>query len=64
VAFSRKYGRLLEITKIKVFNPAIKALINFWDPDYRYFSFENMDLCPTIKEYGMLMEFPKHLHKV
>ena len=35
-AFSRKYGRLLEITKIKVLNPAIKALINFWDLDYRF----------------------------
>jgi len=64
VAFSGKYGRLLEITKIKVLNPSIKALINFWDPDYRCFSFENVDLCPTIEEYGMLMEFPKHLHKV
>eukprot|EP00258_Populus_trichocarpa_P033489 XP_024449508.1 uncharacterized protein LOC112326280 [Populus trichocarpa] len=63
-AFSVKYGRLLEITKIEVLNPAIKALINFWDPDYRCFSFGNVDLCPTVEEYGMLMEFPKHLHKV
>jgi len=63
-AFSMKYGRLLEITKIEVLNPAIKALINFWDPDYRCFSFGNVDLCPTVEEYGMLMEFPKHLHKV
>jgi hypothetical protein len=23
-----------------------------------------MDLCPTIEEYGMLTEFPKHLHRV
>ena len=63
-AFFGKYGRLLEIAKIEVLNPAIKALINFWDPDYRCFSFGNVDLCPTIEEYGMLMEFPKHLHRV
>jgi len=63
-AFCGKYGRLLEIAKIEVLNPAIKALINFWDPDYRCFSFGNVDLCPTIEEYGMLMEFPKHLHQV
>ena len=63
-AFFGKYGRLLEIAKIGVLNPAIKALINFWDPDYRCFSFGNVDLCPTIEEYGMLMEFPKHLHQV
>nr|XP_034889980.1 uncharacterized protein LOC118030067 [Populus alba] len=63
-AFSGKYGRLLEIAKIEVLNPAIKALINFWDPDYRCFSFGNVDLCPTIEEYGMLTEFPKHLHRV
>ena len=48
-AFFGKYGRLLEIAKIKVLNPAIKALINFWDPDYRCFSFENVVLCPTNK---------------
>jgi hypothetical protein len=63
-AFFEKYGRLLEIAKIEVLNPAIKALINFWDPDYRCFSFGNVDLCPTIEEYGMLTEFPKHLHRV
>ena len=63
-AFFGKYGRLLEIARIEVLNPAIKALINFWDPDYRCFSFGNVDLCPTIEEYGMLMEFPKHLHRV
>ena len=50
--------------KIKVLNPTIKALINFWDPDYRYFSFGNVDFYPTVEEYGMLMELPKHLHKV
>ena len=63
-AFFGKYRQLLEIAKIGVLNPAIKALINFWDPDYRCFSFGNVDLCPTIEEYGMLMEFPKHLHQV
>lgn len=64
VVFSGKYGRLLEIAKIEVLNPAAKALINYWDLDYICFSLSNMDLCPTIKEYKMLMEFPKHLHKV
>jgi hypothetical protein len=63
-AFFGKYGRLLEITNMEVLNPAIKSLINFWYPDYRCFSFENVDLCPTIEEYGMLMEFPNNLHKV
>ena len=48
-AFFGKYGRLLEIAKIEVLNPAIKALINFWDPDYRCFSFGNVDLCHIIE---------------
>ena len=63
-AFVGKYGWLLQITKIEVLNPTINSLISFWDPDYRCFSFGNVDLCPTIEEYGMLMEFPKNLHKV
>jgi hypothetical protein len=41
VVFLGKVGRLLEITKIEVLNPAVKVLINYWNHDYKCFSFEN-----------------------
>jgi len=45
-------------------NSAIKALIHFWDPEYWFFTFRNVDLCPTLEEYGLLTEFPRNLYKV
>ena len=35
-----------------------------WDPDYRCFTFGNVDMVPTIEEYGVLTEFPEDIHKV
>ena len=64
IAFLRKYGRLVEIAKVEVLSPAVRALVHFWDPDYRYFSFRSIDLCLTMEEYRMLTEFPNHLHRV
>ena len=62
--FFRKYGCLVEIVKVEVLSPAVRALVHFWDPDYRCFSFGSIDLCPTMKEYGMLTEFPNPLYRI
>ncbi|KAL3611184.1 hypothetical protein D5086_002204 [Populus alba] len=63
-AFFRKYGRLMEIAKVEVLSPAVRALVHFWDPEYRCFSFGSIDLCPTIEEYGLLTEFPNDLYRI
>ena len=63
-AFFGKYKRLVEITKVEVLSPAMRPVVHFWDPDYRCFSFGSIDLCPTIEEYGMLIEFPNDLYKI
>ena len=36
-AFFRKYGRLMEIAKIDALSLAMRALVQFWDPNYRCF---------------------------
>ena len=61
-AFFGKYGRLMEIAKVEILNPAVQALVHFWDPDYRRFTFGSLDLCPTLEEYGVLTEFPRELY--
>ena len=61
--FFRKYGRLMEIAKVEFLSPAVRALVHFWDPDYRCFSFGSIDLCPTMEEYRMLTEFPNDLYR-
>uniref|UniRef100_A0A6N2M6T6 DUF7745 domain-containing protein n=1 Tax=Salix viminalis TaxID=40686 RepID=A0A6N2M6T6_SALVM len=54
----------MEIAKVDVLSPAVRALVHFWDPDYRCFSFGSIDLCPTMEEYGMLTEFPNDLYRI
>jgi hypothetical protein len=62
--FTKIYGRILHLLKVPVLPLAIKALIHFWDPDYRCFVFGNIDMVPIIEEYSVLIEFPKDTHKV
>jgi hypothetical protein len=37
-AFFRKYRRLVEIARVEVLSPAVRALVHFWDPNYHCFS--------------------------
>jgi len=46
--FAMKYGRILHLLKVPVLPSAIKAMIHFWDPDYRRFTFQNVDMTPTV----------------
>jgi glutaminase len=62
--FLKKYRRIVEIMKVFVQNSAIKVLMYFWDAEYRCFTFENVKMCPPLKEYGLLTEFPKNLYKL
>jgi hypothetical protein len=64
VEFAMKYGRILHLLKVPVLPSAIKAMIHFWDPDYRCFTFRNVDMTPTIEEYSVLTEFPEDAYKV
>jgi hypothetical protein len=43
--------------RVEVLNPTFRALVHFWDLDYKRFSFGNIDMYPTMKEYKMLIEF-------
>ena len=62
--FTKIYGRVLHLLNVPVLPLAIRALIHFWDPDYRCFTFGDVDMVPTIEEYGVLTEFPEDMHRV
>lgn len=34
-------------------------MIGFWDPEYRCFTFDTVDMTPTIEEYDALLDCPK-----
>ena len=55
---------MVEIARVEVLSPTVRALVHFWDPDYRCFSFGSIDLYPTVEEYGLLTEFPNNLYRI
>ena len=38
--------------------------MHFWDPSYRCFTFGDIDMTPTLKEYAQILIFPNDLYKV
>lgn len=62
--FTKIYRRILHLLKVSVLPLAIKALINFWDPDYRCFTFGDIDMMPTIKKYSVLTYFLEDVYKL
>ena len=62
--FEVRYGRIAHLLKIPIQMSAIKALMYFWDPNYRCFTFGNIDMTPTIEEYAQILSFPHNPHKV
>jgi hypothetical protein len=45
-------------------NLTIKALLYFWDPNFKCFTFENIDMTPTFEEYSRILDFSKDSCKV
>ncbi|MBA0670833.1 hypothetical protein Goklo_024072, partial [Gossypium klotzschianum] len=53
--FYSNYGDLPYLLDIKVDKRLFRALAQFWNPAYSCFTFEKVDLVPTIKEYMALL---------
>jgi hypothetical protein len=64
IEFTKIYRKILHLLKVSVLPLAIKALIHFWDPDYRCFTFGDINMVLTIKKYDVLTYFPEDVHKL
>ena len=42
---------------VEVDEPLVRAVVQFWDPSYICFIFNEEDLVPTIEKYSMLIRF-------
>jgi len=62
--FEKKYGRIIHLIRIPVQISAVKALMHFWDPSYRCFTFGDIDMTPTLEEYAQILSFPNDPYKV
>ena len=54
--FQDKYGNLAYLLFVPVDTPMLKAMLHFWDPSYRCFTFNQHDMTPTIEEYEELLD--------
>ncbi|XP_057949945.1 uncharacterized protein LOC131144964 [Malania oleifera] len=57
--FSQTYGHIGFLLHVSVNIPAIKALVEFWNPPYRCFTMNGIYLTPTIEEYTSLLHLVK-----
>ncbi|MBA0664690.1 hypothetical protein Goklo_004654 [Gossypium klotzschianum] len=53
--FYCNYGDLLYLLDIKVDKHLFRALAQFWNSAYSYFTFGKVDLVPTVEEYTTLL---------
>ena len=53
--FYNQYGQIVSLMTVEVDEPLVRAVIQFWDPSYRCFTFNGEDLVPTTEEYSMLI---------
>ena len=63
--FTAKHGDMALLLSIEVDEQLLKAIILFWDPSYRCFTFNREDLIPTVEEYDVLLRIsPPNPNKV
>ena len=54
-AFTAKYGDIALLLSIEIDEQLLKAIVLFWDPSYRCFTFNQETLTPTVEEYAALL---------
>src|ERR1043165_7579825 len=56
--FHARYGWILELLDIDTDHNALKALVKFFDPSLRCFTFQDFQMVPTIEEFERLLNWP------
>ncbi|XVF23912.1 hypothetical protein REPUB_Repub13aG0080700 [Reevesia pubescens] len=56
--FNAKYGNIALLLSVKVDEQLIRAMLWFWDPSYKCFTFNKNDMVPTLEEYSALLRLP------
>ncbi|MFQ6670943.1 hypothetical protein Gotur_035645 [Gossypium turneri] len=57
--FYSNYGDLTYLLDVKVDEQLFRALAQYWNPAYSCFTFGEVDLVPTMKEYTALLHCPR-----
>ncbi|EOY01018.1 Uncharacterized protein TCM_010942 [Theobroma cacao] len=64
-SFCTKYGHIAWLIYVHVDDQLLRAITQFWDPSYRCFVFNEVDMTSTIEEYSSLLHIDQmQPHKV
>ncbi|KAK5811874.1 hypothetical protein PVK06_027255 [Gossypium arboreum] len=55
--FWEKYGNVAQLLFVKLDDALLKAMVHFWDPTYKCFMFNDVDMAPTIEEYSTFLHY-------
>ncbi|MBA0738412.1 hypothetical protein Gogos_011773 [Gossypium gossypioides] len=55
--FWDKYGDVAQLLFVKPDDDLLKAMVRFWDPTYRCFTFNEVDMVLTIEEYSTFLYY-------
>ncbi|MBA0620365.1 hypothetical protein Godav_006090 [Gossypium davidsonii] len=55
--FQDKYGDIAQLLFVKLDDALLKGMVRFWDPTYRCFTFNEVDMVLIIKEYSTLFHY-------
>src|SRR3954463_1996806 len=57
--FVGRYGDILDLLKVKVQEEAITALVQFYDPPLRCFTFQDFQLAPNLEMMDAMLGFSR-----
>ncbi|MBA0847124.1 hypothetical protein Goshw_013008 [Gossypium schwendimanii] len=55
--FRDKYGDVAQVLFVKPDDALLKVMVHFWDLIYKCFTFNEVDMVPTIEEYSTLSHY-------
>ncbi|MBA0702618.1 hypothetical protein Goari_022791 [Gossypium aridum] len=55
--FQDMYSDVAQLMFVKPNGALLKAMVHFWDPTYRCFTFNEVNMVLTIKEYSTLLHY-------
>ncbi|KAI5402742.1 hypothetical protein KIW84_050372 [Lathyrus oleraceus] len=58
LGFKARFGKLLPLLTTQVDEGLVSVLVQFYDPLYRFFTFPDFQLLPTLEEYAYLVGIP------
>jgi len=53
--FYKKFGKIANLLEVEIQEKALVVMLNYWDPSFRVFTFNDADSTPTVEEYAFML---------